>query len=62
VARAANADLIVAVWGTHGAYLGRDHAVKRIFKGRLHALAINKDGSPSHPLYLHKDLRPFPYA
>jgi hypothetical protein len=62
MARAADADLIVAVWGTHGAYLCRDHAVRRIFKGRLHALAVNKDGSPSHPLYLQKDLRPFPYA
>ena len=62
MARAADADLIVAVWGTHGSHLGRDQVVKRILKGRLHALAINKDGSPSHPLYLPKDLRPFPYA
>ena len=61
-ARAADADLIVAVWGTHGSHLGRDLAVRRFFKGRLHALAINKDGSPAHPLYLRKDLRPFPYA
>lgn len=61
-ARAADADLIVAVWGSHGSHLGRDQVVKRIFKGRLHALAINKDGSPSHPLYLRKDLHPFPFA
>jgi hypothetical protein len=62
MARAAEADLIVAVWGSHGSHLGRDQVVKRILKGRLHALAVNKDGSPSHPLYLQKDLRPFPYA
>lgn len=61
-ARAAEADLIVTVWGSHGSHQGRDQVVKRIFKGRLHALAINKDGSPSHPLYLRKNLRPFPYA
>jgi len=62
MARAAEADLIVAVWGTHGTHLGRDRVVNRILKGRLHALSVNKDGSPSHPLSLPKDLRPFPYA
>jgi len=61
-ARAADADLIVAVWGIHGSHFGRDRVVKRIFQGRLYALAVNNDGSPSHPLYLPKDLRPFPYA
>jgi len=61
-ARAADADLIVAVWGTHGSHLGRDLVVKRILKGRLQALAINKDGSPSHPLFLPNDLRLIPYA
>jgi len=62
MARAADAALIVAVWGTHGSHLGRDRVVKKIFQGRLYALAVNNDGSPSHPLYLPKDLRPFPYA
>ncbi len=58
----ADADLIVAVWGSHGSHQGRDEVVKRMFEGWLNALAINQDGSPSHPLYLRKDLRPFPYA
>ena len=61
VSQAADADLIVAVWGTHGAHLGREQVVRMLLQGRLNALAINKDGSPSHPLYLPKDLRPFPY-
>lgn len=55
-------DLIVAVWGNRGSYLGRDLVVRRIFKGRLYALAINRNGSPSHPLFLPRELRPFPYA
>lgn len=59
---AEDADLIVAVWGVHGSHLGRDAAVKQMFRGRLHAIEVNKDGSPSHPLYLPKYLDPTPYA
>lgn len=62
IALAADADLIVAVWGVHGSHLGRDRAVKQFYQGRLHALAINQDGSPAHPLYLRGDLRPIPFA
>lgn len=58
----AEAELVVAVWGVHGAHLGRDRAIKRAFRNRLHALKVNQDGSPSHPLYLSGDLRPIPYA
>ncbi|WP_193211158.1 DUF1643 domain-containing protein [Luteolibacter marinus] len=59
---AAEADLIVAVWGVHGSHLGRDRAIKARFRGRLHALKVNQDGSPAHPLYLRTDLRPIPFA
>lgn len=57
---AAEAGLVVAAWGRHGSHLGRGHAVKAMIPN-LHALAVNQDGSPSHPLYLKGDLMPVPF-
>jgi hypothetical protein len=57
---AAEAELVVAAWGRHGAHLGRDAVVKAMLPN-LHALAVNRDGSPAHPLYLNGDLRPVPF-
>lgn len=62
ISGAKESDLIVAVWGNDGSYQGRDLAVKQMLKGRLNALQLNKNGSPSHPLFLRKDLQPFPWA
>lgn len=53
----ANADLTVAAWGTHGAYMGRDNAVRKLLPG-LHYLRLTKVGHPSHPLYLPASLQP----
>lgn len=41
----------VAAWGRHGVLLNRDLAVRRRVRG-LECFAINKDGTPGHPLYL----------
>ena len=52
---------VVAAWGTDGAFLGRDKAVKKLISP-LHCLSITKDGHPGHPLYLKKDLKPVLYS
>lgn len=56
----AAAELVVCGWGK----LGGDHAasVLEIIRqaGKTpHALKLNGDGSPAHPLFLRGDLRPF---
>jgi hypothetical protein len=56
---ASKAGLVVAAWGRHGAHLGRGTAVKEMLPN-LHALAVNQDGSPTHPLYLKGHLIPVP--
>lgn len=56
VARACHwADVIIAGWGTHGAYLGRGAemlAVLRRAGQPLFHLGLTKDGHPRHPLYI----------
>ncbi len=55
------ADLIVAGWGTHGAFKGRDLAVRGLMP-KMHCLKITQGGHPSHPLYLKADLEPIPFG
>jgi len=52
--------VVVAAWGTHGVYMGRDIQVKEMFPN-LHYLKLTVAGHPSHPLYLPKTLTPIPY-
>lgn len=59
------ADLIVCGWGQPGNLLGRGRRVLELLEGReLHALAINADGTPQHPLYIGYDaeLLPLPHG
>ena len=50
---------VIAVWGTHGTYRGRDVEVIGLLRGfPLHYLKLTKDGCPGHPLYLKGDLKP----
>lgn len=49
-------DLIVAAWGNHGSLKDRDREVQKFLKNKLHALHINKTGSPKHPLYVKADI------
>lgn len=58
--QALDATLVVCGWGKLGGDLGLEmlHAIKRVCVP--HALKLNGDGSPQHPLYLAKALVPFP--
>jgi len=55
-----NADITIAAWSTDGSFKNRDKEVQLLLP-QLHVLKINKDGSPSHPLYLKKSLTPKPW-
>lgn len=53
------AGIIVAAWGSSKAAKLRAGHVRSLLDGvPVHALAINKDGNPKHPLYCRKDLTP----
>lgn len=61
-AMAAKSKIIVCAWGKDGKHLERDWDVCNMLTDlgyTLHALKLNKDGTPGHPLYLKADLRPF---
>lgn len=55
--------IIVACWGTHGAYRNRgDDVAKRVLKGQtIYCLGTTKNGFPKHPLYLAKTAGLEPY-
>lgn len=60
----ASAGMVICAWGTHGKHLGRAEQVLKMLAGagvKLHALAVNADGSPKHPLYVANDAVPVPY-
>lgn len=60
--RAHAAKLVVACWGRHGAWRGRDHEVRRLLKGiPVHHLGMTNGGHPRHPLYLRTDTQPQPW-
>ena len=54
---AAEAQLVVAAWGTGGRYFNRDFRVRRLL-GPLMALGFTKEGAPRHPLYVRADVEP----
>jgi hypothetical protein len=54
---AADADLTVAAWGNGGSFLARDRRACELL-GSLHCLAITKQGSPQHPLYVRASALP----
>jgi hypothetical protein len=51
------AGVVVAAWGTHGTYKGRDQSVRLLVPG-LHYLRLTINGHPAHPLYLPASLQP----
>jgi len=56
-------ELVVCGWGMHGALQDRGKQVLELIRsaGKVpHALRINSDGSPEHPLYLSYKLQPQP--
>lgn len=60
----AEADQIIAAWGTHGAHLGRGPAVEALLRdlGKpLFHLGLSKAGHPKHPLYIAYTQQPEPW-
>lgn len=61
VFEAARANLVVCGWGNLGGERGRRVlALLRDIGVNPHALKLNEDGSPVHPLYQPASLKPFP--
>lgn len=58
----AQADVVVAAWGTHGAFKNRDEHVRSLLGGNLSYLKLTSGGHPGHPLYLPASLCPTPWA
>lgn len=61
-----DAQMVVCGWGNHRHATTRaEHVIELLttagLSSRLHALKINQDGSPGHPLYLSYDLQPRRY-
>ena len=59
---AANAGVVVAAWGVHGAFADRDRAVTALIGGRLWCLGVTKGGHPRHPLYVRRTVVPIPWV
>ena len=54
-------DTVICGWGAHGNHRGRDADAIEIARGHgvaLHCLDANRDGSPKHPLYIKRDMKP----
>lgn len=55
------ADMVVACWGVHGAFRGRDVIVRNLLAEcgvPLYHLGLTRDGHPRHPLYLSANTTP----
>lgn len=58
-----NGSMVVCMWGTKGTWFDKDREFTleflNKFKGKkLYCFGQNKDGTPKHPLYLSKDIKP----
>lgn len=66
IARAARESaIVVCAWGNHGAHRERAKTVVGILlrnNVKLHALRVNANGEPAHPLYLPGKLKPVSWA
>ena len=61
VRAAKEASLVVCAWGNHASFLERSSQVRALLKKtrvQLHALRLNANGEPAHPLYLPGSLTP----
>jgi hypothetical protein len=55
---AQGAGLVVVGWGSHGDWMRRDLAVKKLLRDahvNAYALKVTGTGQPGHPLYLRRD-------
>jgi hypothetical protein len=55
--------MVVVAWGNHGTHCGRDMEVLKILKDikKLFCLGTTISGSPRHPLYIKRTVRPQPF-
>lgn len=63
VLAAKRAGMVICGWGKPGELNGRGRAVLALLRTngiQPHALAINRGGSPMHPLYIGYDVKPLP--
>jgi len=64
VRAAKNSAIVVCAWGNHGAFVERSSRVKALLRENnipLHALRLNANGEPAHPLYLPARLTATPW-
>lgn len=54
--------IAICAWGTHGKFVDTGNIIRSFlqhyFPNKTHYLKLNKDGSPTHPLYLPYSLQP----
>lgn len=63
---AGEVDKIMCAWGVDGVHRNRSQEVVKMLTDaghgtKLHAVKINRDGQPGHPLYVRKSISPFRY-
>jgi hypothetical protein len=61
LAEVGNVDRVIACWGEHGKFLGRDRQVADLLEVSFECLLRNRTGAPHHPLYLKSKIRPKPF-
>jgi hypothetical protein len=54
-------DRVIACWGGHGRFLGRDRQVADLLGVSFECLLRNRTGTPHHPLYLESRIKPKPF-
>ncbi len=55
--------IVVCAWGNHGAFMERSVRIRELLKDiKLHALRVNANGEPAHPLYLPGRLKAAPWG
>lgn len=57
---------VIVAYGAHGSHEDRDQYIvgrlKDVMNSRLYCLGYTAEGLPRHPLYVAKDVRPFPFV
>jgi hypothetical protein len=61
LAEVSTADRVIACWGGHGRFLGRDRQVSALLNVSFECLLRNRTGTPHHPLYVKSRIRPKPF-
>ena len=57
----AEAQMVLAAWGAHGAHLGQGAVAAGLLQGDVRHLGLTKEGHPRHPLYVSYARTPEPW-